>query len=986
MRNYFLSLLALILIPAYMSGQVIKGKLQDEKGLPIPGANIVSTETKVSALSDFDGNFTIKANEKETLEFSFIGYETITKKATSNMKVVLKESETALKEVVVIGYGKQKKADVTGSIVSVSGKDIADKPNANAVSALQGKVAGVNIVNSGKPGQAPQFTIRGGGSLNGNVLYVVDGVLTDDISFLNSSDIESFNILKDASSSAIYGIRASNGVVVITTKTGKKGDDKISVSYEGYSGLQHITNLPKMADSKQYIDLINAQSLYNNLSDPSKAKVYTLDQFNNTNTNWYKEVLRTVAPIQSHNLSFLGGSKNTQYSFGLGYLGQEGMVNAGDGVNSGNNYKRLTGRMNITTNISEKMKVGLNTVYTPSTSNDVRDIIYQAYIAPPVLAPYNSDGSYQYLSSLGGSNPKAFIDNERFKSKTNRILADVFAEYEIIKGLDFRTHYSNDYNDYKSYKYIPVYFVSGKQKNDKSSLENTYDNFNNWLWENTLTWKKTFGNHDITLLGGYSKSENYNHQYTTKAENIYFNGNDNVLYQGLSNPKNLDLSSENAERRRFESVFARAQYSYGERYLLNATIRQDKADQFKNNNAAIFPSIGAGWIVSKEDFLQKQNIINFLKLKASWGKLGNGSVPRVADQGTTKDLGNFIGDGTSGGSISIKNTVPDELKWETTTETDLGIEIKLLDNRLAFDATYYNKDITDMVIQESIPTQQGLGDKKWGNFLDANIKGFEFQINWNDKINDDFSYSLYGNLTTIKNEATRVGGDGLNSFLYTGDGFDGNQIIRYEQGVELGSYYGKKYLGVDKNTGNAMFTEDNYFLGSPTPKVTYGFGVNLKYKNLDLGIEFQGVSGNYIYNLNRQLKFDGIENFDADYANNYWTPQNINAKYPNPGANGFTNRKISSLFVEKGDYFRVRNIQFGYNFTTQILNQLKINSIRLYINAQNPINIFNYTGFNPEVFRGRTKEDLNNGTSNVGIDRDVLPISAIYSFGARINF
>ncbi len=522
--------------------RTVTGTVSDSQG-PLPGASVVIKGTTTGTQTDFDGNYTLDDVPSDaTLEISYIGYaaQDIPVDGQTTINATLVEDAEALAEVVVVGYGTQKKEDITGSISVVESDEINKQPNANALSSVQGKVAGVNITNSGRPGASPNVRIRGVGSVsNSDPLYVVDGVLTNDISYLNSNDIESMSILKDASSSAIYGIRAANGVIVIKTKRGRGTEENVSFSYDAFAGFQKVTNVPTLVNAAQYVQLFNEKQAFE-----GTGNTISLADFN-ADTNWFDEILRRSAPTTSHNISISGTSNKTQYFLGFGYFDQEGVLDAGRGINTSDDFRRLTGRIGIDVDLNKYFTFGGSVAYTDTKDNNAPEPFYQAYIAPPIFNAINPDGTYGSPQGVGNfANPRATLDFSRDKAKGNRVLANVYTELKPIESLTVRVSFSGDYSNSRDYNYTPVYRVSTNQGADVSTLTRNYIENDNWLWENTATWTKTFDKHNITLLAGFSQEERIYFKMTGVADEVAFNGNDAVLYLGLGNADTEEVNDE----------------------------------------------------------------------------------------------------------------------------------------------------------------------------------------------------------------------------------------------------------------------------------------------------------------------------------------------------------------------------------------------------------------------------------------------------------
>ncbi|MFV8343660.1 SusC/RagA family TonB-linked outer membrane protein [Flavobacterium sp. XS2P39] len=907
-----------------------------------------------------------------------------------------------LDAVVIIGYGTAKKADLTGSVAVINADVIAKQPNGNVVSSLQGRVAGVQINNSGKVGGAPSIKIRGVSSTSDKILYVIDGVLTNDISFLNPNDVETISVLKDASSSAIYGIQAANGVIIIKTKTGKKGQSKIT--YDNYIGFQNVQNVPKLTNATDYITLVNEKILY----DTGTAGTYKVSDYKG-NTDWFKEVMKKSSQIQSHNLGISGGSENATYSLGLGYLNQEGNIKAKQNVNTGDDYDRVTVKFNTNFNVNKNFKMGFNTVYYDYNKNNSLNPYGQAYAAAPVIPVYDASGNYGSFeagTATGSSatkNPRAYIDLFRGKTKGRRLLVGGFGEYTLMKNLTFKLSYNKDVSSSKTYEFYPSYgygiFTDGIWSSQKklAELKNQNNNQDNWVWDNTLNYKFDLKeNHHFSVLAGYSKQEYFEEQLEVTGQDVSFNGSDSELYLDLAKGGySISKDGTYGTRNRFLSYYGRLMYNFNEKYLFNATLRRDGASNFNfngNQKFEIFPSVGLGWIISKEDFFSDVKSINFLKLKGSWGKLGNANVPRSYDPVATDPTSATFGSSIQSGR-SITDIVDSTIGWEMVEETDFGLESRMFDNKLTFEAGYYNKTTSDAIATIRLLSTSGDSDLTT-NVASFQNKGFEFDIKWNDQINDNLKYGFYGNVTTIKNEITEVLGG---SFQNMG-GIYNHSLIRMEKGAEVGSYYGYTIDGVYQTdaeaadrglqAGDLKFTDlnndgviselDKTFLGSPIPSITYGFGAYLDYRNFDFSMDFQGVAGNEIYNINRQTRYDA-ENFTQDFFDNRWHGQGTSTSYPSASADQNNQLAVSSLYVEKGDYLRVRSIQLGYTVPKSIFKN-KIDRLRLYVNTQNPFTFSNYKGFSPEI------NNTNNGVWEAGIDSGIHPVFATYNFGINLNF
>ncbi|WP_294205465.1 SusC/RagA family TonB-linked outer membrane protein [uncultured Chryseobacterium sp.] len=906
--------------------------------------------------------------------------------------------EQKIEEVVLVGYGTQKKENVTGSIGVVSAKDLADKPNANPMSSVQGKLAGVNIVNSGSPGSSPRVDIRGVGSLSGYTVFIVDGTITNDISFLNPQDIESMSVLKDPSSLAIFGAQAANGAVIIKTKTGK---GKPVYNFNSYLGFKKITNIPKMANSDQYIELYN-EKLINDTGSSNGS----LSRANfPADTNWFNEIFRKTSIINANDFSASGSLGKLNYYASLGLLQDEGNFNAGNNINSGNGFNRFSSKLNLSYKITDNLTIGDNFTFSKTRTDAINNPLLNAYNAPPIFSPMNAaTGDYQFFNGYSIANPRAVLDLFRGQTREERLLNNVWAEYKFLKDFTLRVSYTTDNYNTNQYEYTPVLTYLPKDQQNPTRLFTRDSRTRNYVWDNTLGWKKQLGDHNLEVLAGFSRVRNSYQQSYLEALNVNYNGTNESL--NIFDGTGIVATTYDVGRGvvpyqdRIESLFARVNYDYKGKYLLNGSVRRDGTSKYSSGDRfRTFPAVSAGWVISKENFMSGQNVFNLLKLRASWGKLGNPNVPRAYNQLVT-----FINSGAYYGNTgypaaTIDQFIDPNIGWETTTGRDVGVEMALFNNKLKIEGTYYDKDSKDVVYGVVQGTVSGAGN--WNNYItnaySFNNRGFEVNVNYDTKITDKVRLGVYGNLTTLKNKITSVFGG---SYLETGASLFGNPIIRLQEGQAVGSYYGYQVSGVFQNQadvnawaqqtnatvggfkfadidGNGVIdSRDKTFLGSPIPKGTYGFGINLNVYDFDIAVDFQGVYGNKIYNYNREQRY-GNENWDLDFYNNRWRGQGTSNTYPMT-TNNQDIIKPNSFFVEDGSYIRLRNVTIGYNLPKDFARSMALTRLRLYVSAQNPWTSFKYNGFSPEI--------LNTDRVQMGIDQNIAPISAIYTFGMNLTF
>ncbi|KAA2223773.1 SusC/RagA family TonB-linked outer membrane protein [Chryseobacterium sediminis] len=909
--------------------------------------------------------------------------------------------EQKIEEVVLIGYGAQKKENVTGSIGMVSAKDLADKPNANPVSSIQGKLAGVNITNTGTPGGSPRVDIRGVGSLSGNTVFIVDGMITTDISFLNPQDIESMSVLKDPSSLAIFGAQAANGAVIIKTKSGK---GKPVFNVNSYLGIKKVTNIPKMVNSDQYIELYNEKLLNDNNGDPTGS----ISRANfPADTNWYNEIFRTSI-INSNDFSATGSIGKLNYYGSVGYLQDEGNLAAGQGINSGSGFNRFNTKLNLSYKITDNITIGDNFSFSKMRTDVAQNPLLNAYNAPPIFSVMNpATGDYQFFNGYSIPNPRARLDLYRSQVRQERLLNNIWGELKFLKDFTFRISYSSDNYSPSQYEYTPTLNYVPVSSQVASSLITRNFRNRNYVWDNTINWKKSFGNHHFDILAGFSRTRTSLSQDYWAAKNVSYdgtngslniaNGTDIVHVEGVDRDDAV-VSGVFQDQQRIESFFGRINYDYKGKYLVNASIRRDASSQINVDRSKTFPAISAGWVISKEDFMSEQNVFNLLKLRASYGELGNPNVGRGYTANTT-----IIGGGAYFGNSgypaqTIDKFIDPNIGWETTTGKDVGLEMALFNNKLKIDAAYYDKDSKNVVYGVNQGTVSGASN--WNNFVtnaySFKNKGFELSVNYNTKLSENVTFGIYGNFTSLKNEITSVYGG---SYLETGASLFGNSIVRLQSGQAVGSYYGYQVAGVfqtdaeaaasgqpgakagwfkfaDQDGNGTIDSRDKTFLGNPIPKGTYGFGVNFNVYDFDIAVDFQGVFGNKIYNYNREQRF-GNETWDLDMYNNRWH----GAGTSNTNAMITSNQSIilpNSFYVEDGSYIRLRNVQVGYNLPKSLAQSLSLTKLRLYVSAQNPWTSFKYNGFSPEI--------TNTDRVQMGIDNNIYPISAIYTFGMNLTF
>ena len=988
----------------------VTGRVTSANGTPLSGVSVSVKGTQAGTTTDASGDYSIAVPDENTasLVFSYVGFKTqeVGVAGRSVINIVLEASTVSMDEVVVVGYGTQRKLDVTGSVSQIRGEEISKQPSVNPISGLQGKVAGVQITNSGAPGASPQIRIRGVGTVYGNAnpLYVVDGVWYDDISFLNPADIENMSILKDASSEAIYGIRAANGVVLITTKKGRNA--KPVVNYNGYVGNQVVTNEVKMANGPQYAQMVNELDAIGGIA----GRYANPNSFGTT--DWYHQILRE-ALTTNHQVSVSGGSDRSSYNFSLGYLLQDGIV-------ENNRFERYTAKLQNDFQVFSPLKIGYVITGSMNKSTDIPgSIFHQLYAAVPIVPVYYADGTYGdpndfNVTSSANFNPQVTLDFFNQRSKNYRLTGTIYGDLKFAKHFTFHTSAGGDFGQNEARNYNPVFVATLVQRNATSKLTLTEGRTRNWIIENTLTYDNRFGDHNVKLLVGQGAQSYRFTQTIASAENVP-NNSEGDYYLSLGSNRNVvdvDAGGGYPFLNTVASYFGRVNYSFQNKYLLTATMRADGSSKFSEDNRwGYFPSVGVGWVITSEKFMDNQKIFDNLKLRGSWGKIGNMSVPAnisVLKVTQTPQLIYVGGNGTTAPGANINTIVPPVTYWEKGVGTDVGLEASLLKNRLYSEITFYNKKTEDAIF--AIPILGSLGTSGGtviGNQATFQNRGVEFLVNWKDNaLNKKLTYSLSANLGINNNKVLDVSTGTNPIFQAVGTTGSNNWNTRTIMGQPIGQFVGLKVIGVfqsdaeiqsyvskngtvlmpnakagdlkmaDVNEDGVIDDKDRVVLGNPNPKYTYGFNTSFAYKQFDLSLDFQGIAGVDIYNANLALRF-GTENFTEDFYKNRWHGSGTSNLYPSVYLAGGQNPRANSFYVEDGSYFRVRNAQLGYTFGSSLTDKWKISKLRVYANAQNPLNFFKYRGFTPEVGGSPTR---------AGVDVDVYPLYATYNFGVNLTF
>ncbi|WP_412463895.1 SusC/RagA family TonB-linked outer membrane protein [Flavobacterium mekongense] len=1003
-------------------------------GLPLPGANVAAKGASVETSTDIDGKFTLKVPQNVTqLVVSYVGYTTKEVTITDgNMIIELTEQSNALEEVVInVGYGTQKKSVVTGAISKVTAKDLENVPNGRVEQALQGRTAGVTIaMNAGQPGAGSTVRVRGITTLNdNNPLWVIDGVAVDPgaLGALNQSDIESIEVLKDAASAAIYGAQSAAGVILVTTKKGKSG--KLTVNYNGFEGISSPERTLNLLNATQYGAIMNER--YINGGGTGSVPYPDLGSLGK-GTDWQKAIFSDSARRYLHEISMSGGGDVSNFYFSFGTQSQEGIV-----MPEISSYNKKNIRLNSTHKVKDWLTVGQTIGYTHQKSIGIGNTNSE-YGGPlasainldpttpivetdPILAngiaysnPYvirDANGNPYGISSVVGqemTNPIAYAKTRGGQYNwSDDFIGNVFAEIKLMKDLKLRSTLGAKLAYWGGQGFTPLFYLSPTVNNTTlNNLSRIENRAFNWNTENTLTYSKKINDHNFTVLLGQGAYKNNEFFKVTSA--THFGLSTNNYYEASFNDGTV--TQDNKVGYAYDvpavittSLFGRVTYDYKEKYLFSGLIRRDGSSQFgPDNKYGTFPSLSLGWVPTKEEFWKENKILNTLKLRFSYGVTGNSRIPNFAYQAIIEGGRNYTF-GNSGvvtsGSTPGRIANP-ELKWEETTQTNIGFDAKLL-NDFTFTFDWYKKKTSGILLDPELPGYIGNEAPPFQNIGEMDNSGLEFELGYKKRIND-FNLSVNANLATIKNEVNYLGPVPY----YNGPGFQSmGPVTRTQVGQAFNSFYGYQTAGVfqnqeeinaytnasggliqpnavpgdfkwkDINGDGSITADDKKFLGSPLPKMTFGFTVNMDYKGFDMMIFAQGAAGNKIFQGLRRLDIANA-NYSTEVLSR-WNGEGTSNSFPRISTNdtngNFTN--MSDFYLEDGDYLRFKVVQLGYTLPSTIVNKVGLQKVRLYITAENLLTLTKYTGYDPEI-----------GGDVFGIDRGYYPQARSFMFGANLQF
>ena len=1017
-----------------LNAQTVKGTvISGSDNEPLIGASVMVQGTKTGAVTDLDGNFTIEAKSGQTLEVSYLGFITQKIKVTgSTINVTLNEDKQSLDEVVVVGYGVQKKKLVTGATVQLKGDDIAKLNTTNPLSAMQGQTPGVNIVStSGQPGAAMSVTIRGLGTVgNSQPLYLIDGV-GGDITTLNPADIESIDVLKDAASAAIYGAQAANGVVLVTTKSGKEGSSKIT--YDGYVGWQTLGRKFNVLNAREYMSIMDEARLNSGMSVIDWNSLNSIHDANGNvyDTDWIDQAVDNGALTTSHSLAFTGGSKTSTYSISGGYTGQDGLIGGSDV----SYYKRY----NLRANSEHKMFNGLviigehiGFVYKQSrgmnTGNIWNNNLRGAFLTSPIIPVYDADGNYNSTVNsdwnVNDGNPYGTMMMNRYsKNRSGTLDANVYMQIEPIKNLKFKTVFAVNYgaSDYRSY--TPVYKFTPQSGNAESKVSQSHGNGLSLVWTNTLSYDFNVKEHHINALLG-SETSKYDGESTGGSNTGLIAGFNDWNHAFLTNTNGTDNKTVNGgpyDSTRGQSFFARLGWSWKDRYMVNATMRADGSSKFaKGHRWGYFPSVSAGWTLTEEKFMKSTaSWLDFLKLRLSWGQVGNANIKcyqYLAPVSTSNTNYNF---GTTGGQQGwvtgayTSRLANENVKWETSEQYNLGIDARFLRQRLSLTFDAYIKNTKDWLVQAPVLATAGT-EGPIINGGDVKNKGIELGLSWNDQIGKDFIYSVGANFAYNHNEVGAIPTKdgiihGATKQIYNG----AEEFYRAENGHAIGYFYGYKTAGIFQNqqdinewiaAGNGVMQKnvkpgdvkyvdvdhdgvigdaDKVDLGNGLPKYTFGFNFTLGYKGLDLSANFTGAAGFQIAQSYRDPNSP-----QGNYSRRIlkrWTGEGTSNEIPRVTYGDVGNWSFSDLYLQDGDYIRLQNLTLGYDFK-KLISWKGLSKMRLYFQVQNLFTLTKYDGMDPEIGSYNGTDGNSSDSWVSGVDMGYYPHPRTFIVGVNLAF
>lgn len=970
-----------MIIPINLFAQTVTvtGQVVDVNNEPLIGVNVQLKDKNTGTVTDFDGNFSIQAIERDVLVFTYLSMETqeVTVGANRNLHIVMQEDAQTLDEIIVIGYGVQRKGDLTTAVSTVGSEAIAERPVIAAAQALQGKAAGVQVVQtSGKPGGDISVRIRGNTSLKASnaPLYIVDGVPMESMSTISPNDIESMSVLKDASSAAIYGSRAANGVVLITTKKGQKG--RTTIGFNSYLGFSNLSRAIEALNTKEYYDLMDELGI-------------AVDRSNHNYTNWYKETYKTGF-LQNYQISLSGANENINYYVSGGYQGETGIVSPAD-------FSRISFRSNLDAKIKPWLTLTTNLSFSKTSRTNTPDnngasrggVILSVINTPPFLNVWDPENPGQYQANpfeprenpVGAASIKDVNDDYDF-------LGNLGLDFSIVEGLNFKTNFSFTLNNHHwNYFLDPVKTAYGRQNNGIGQIDRTTSY--NWLNENILTYNKTFaGKHNFSALAGFTLQErSWDNTWISRSD--YIRG----LVQtpgGLYFTNQIAWGSTNKlAESAMVSALGRVQYDYMSKYLVTVNFRSDASSKFAPGHRwGYFPSVSAGWRISSESFFEDLlPVVNDMKLRVGWGKTGNqsgvGDYDYIARYPISENTETSTKPGPAYGSNPTMYNP--ELTWEKTAQTNLGLDVSFLNSRIIFAAEAYYKKTTDLLLYFQLPSSLGI-QSPYRNAGEMVNKGLEFELNTKNFTGGDFIWDTQFNISFNRNKLTKMPTIQSAGNIET----NGSNVITMREGLPMGTFWGYVSHGVDPETGDIIYedrNDDGYItptdrtvIGCAQPDFTYGMTNTMSYKNITLSFFFQGSQGNDIFNASR-IDIEGMSNSNNQSKKvlERWQRPGMITEIPR-ATTSINNIRTSTRFVEDGSYLRLKTLTLSYNITSDIIRKVGLSSANIYTTANNLFTLTRYTGFDPEVNQGGDSATV------LGVDYGTYPQNRSFIFGLNLTF
>jgi TonB-linked SusC/RagA family outer membrane protein len=971
----------------------------------VPGVSISIKGTALGTVSDVNGKYSISAKPTDVLIFSFVGFakveEPVNNRTTIDAKMV--EQAVGLEEVIAIGYGTVKKKDLTGAISTVKGEELAKRNVANISQALQGQLAGVQVIsNGGAPGTEPFVLVRGITTINNNKpLYVVDDVPLDDISWLNPKDIENVQVLKDASSSAIFGSRASNGVIIIETKKAKAG--KTNIIFDGSYSIQSVAKKPELANATEYALIANKASKNSGLSP-----VFSDPEALGAGTDWWNQVTQ-LAPIQNYSLNINKGSEELKISTGLSYFNQEGVVKGGG-------YQRWTLRLNTEYKLTKRITIGENVSISKDKTKNGPEPIWGGLLTEPVipvyLPEYEQEGKNEFsifhpTTFTDGGNPMGELARSFNTTDYMRTVGNLFARINIIEGLNVETKFAFYLSEWENNWFSPDYYIEPTDRNDINSVGRSHNNRTNYTWNNIVSYTKDFGDHNLNAMAGAALESFEHRSLNASAKDLPSN---HVDLRYLDAATDAFWASGTNENHTQTSFLGRIQYSYKDKYLINTTFRADASSRFPEANKwGYFPSVSGAWNIAEESFMEDVEWLTQLKIRVGWGQLGNQNIPNNA---TLTTLGKtyyiFGADEDVEIGMAPETVGNQDLKWETVEDFNIGLDLGLFEQKLTFAIDYFNRTSKDMLMEKSIPLYLGsVWSTPWSNIGSLNTTGFELVINYRETFGNDFELRTSLNLSRANTEMTKLASG---EAIWAGNHQRLDMLTRTVEGGVAGEFYGWKTNGIfqneseiinytdefgnilqplaqpgdmkfkDLNGDGTINGEDRKVIGDPEPDFSYGLNINMEYKSFDIYMLFNGTVGNDVLNAVKPYTHagNGIYNSYQEILNTAWAGEGTSDTQPRLAVrDNNQNFRYSDYYIEDGSYLRLQSAQLGYNLPKAFCNKLTLTKARVYIGGENLFTVTNFSGMDP---------DIGGSALERGIDWGHYPVPRVFMVGVNISF